>query len=286
MRDEKADVVIFGYGALTNEIIKNFVFKKLKVICITNQSCYLSDYVKSKNFKKYSYLEAIKLRIITNSTVFAWRDSSTLVNNNEALSKWLETNSYQTTKSFLLSSASVYMDTPEPLDESEYNISIDSEKNEKLILEKKLSNLMKKTNVNHLNLRISNVYGSNLKYGFIGSLLESIKSNTKVNVFQNTKIVRDYVYIQDVVQAVEKLLEIEINGANLNISTGIGTSISEVLDIFANKGYKFENRNTIVSDEKIRLVSILDCKKLSYLIDWNPESIYDVINRLLPNKLY
>jgi len=285
MRVEKADVVIFGYGALTNEIIKNLIFKKLKIICVTNQSFYIPDYVKSKNFKKYSYLEAINLRLITNSTIFAWRNTSILVNNNETLYKWLETNSYQSTKSLLLSSASVYMDKTKSVDESEQNVLVDKEKNEKLILEKKLSTLMKETNVKHLNLRISNVYGSNLKYGFIGSLLESIKCNTKVNIFQNTNIVRDYVYIKDVVQAVEKLLEIEMNGANINISTGIGTSISEVLDIFANKGYKFENRNIIVSDKKIKSVSILDCRKLSYLIGWNPESIYDVLNRLLPSKL-
>ena len=116
-------------------------------------------------------------------------------------------------------------------------------------------------------------------------MFDSIKCNNKVNIFQNTSIVRDYIYIQDVVQAVEKLSEIEINGTNINVSTGIGTSIAKVLDIFASKGYKFENRNTIVGDKEIKSVSVLDCKKLSYLIDWNPENINDVLIRLLPNKL-
>ena len=283
MRVEVADVVIFGYGQLTNEIIKNFVSKKLKVICVTNQSCTDNDYAESKNFEKYSYLEVLKLKITTNSTIFAWRDSSMLLNHSETLNKWLGTTSYQSTKSFLLSSASVYMDKSEPLDESEQNVIIDDKQNKKLVLEKNLHTLMKDKKVMHSNLRISNVYGSNLKYGFIGSLLDSIKFNTKVNIFQDINIIRDYVHIKDVVQAVEKILEIEMNEVSINISTGIGTSIARVLEIFANKGYKFENQNIIVNDDKIKLVSILDCKKLSKFIDWNPGHISEVLNKLLPD---
>ena len=244
MSVEVADVVIFGYGKLTNEIIKNFVSKKLKVICITNQSCYDNDYINSKNFDKYSYLEALKLKIITNSTIFAWRDSSMLLNQTETLYKWLGTTSYQSTKSFLLSSASVYMDKAEPLDESEQNVIIDDKQNKKLILEKTLFTLMKDKN-----------------------------------------IIRDYVHIEDVVQAVEKILEIEMNEVSFNISTGIGTSIARVLEIFANKGYRFENQNIIVNDDKIKLISILDCKKLSKFIDWNPGHISEVLNKLLSDKL-
>ena len=92
-------------------------------------------------------------------------------------------------------------------------------------------------------------------------------------------------HIEDVVQAVEKILEIEMNEVSFNISTGIGTSIANVLEIFANKGYTFENRNIIANDEKIKLVSILDCKKLSKFIDWNPGHISEVLNKLLPDKL-
>jgi len=285
MRVEEADVVIFGYGEITNEIIKNFVSKKLKVICATNQSCYDNDYVKQKNFDKYSYLEAQKLKIITNSTIFAWRDSSMLLNQSETLYKWLGSTSYQSTKSFLLSSASVYMDKAEPLDESDQNVIIDDKQNKKLVLEKTLFTLMKDKNVMHSNLRISNVYGLNLKYGFIGSLLDSIKFGGKVNIFKNKNIIRDYVHIKDVVQAVEKILEIEMNEVSINISTGIGTSISRVLEIFANKGYRFENETIIVNDDKIKLVSILDCQKLSKFIDWNPGHISEVLNKLLPDKL-
>jgi len=285
MRVEEADVVIFGYGEFTNEIIKNFVSKKLKVICITNQSCHDNDYVKQKNFDKYSYLEAQKLKIITNSTIFAWRNSSMLLNQSETLYKWLGSTSYQSTKSFLLSSASVYMDKAEPLDESDQNVIIDDKQNKKLVLEKTLFTLMKDKNVMHSNLRISNVYGLNLKYGFIGSLLDSIKFDGKVNIFKNKNIIRDYVHIKDVVQAVEKILEIEMNEVSINISTGIGTSISRVLEIFANKGYRFENQTIIVNDDKIKLVSILDCQKLSKYIDWNPGHISEVLNKLLPDKL-
>ena len=81
------------------------------------------------------------------------------------------------------------------------------------------------------------------------------------------------------------IIEINTNVDCLNISTGIGTSISQVLEIFTSKGYNFENRVEISNEIKVKKFSILDCKNLSEVINWQPSSLIQVLNRLLPINL-
>ena len=78
------------------------------------------------------------------------------------------------------------------------------------------------------------------------------------------------------------LLEINTNVDCLNISTGIGTSISKVLEIFASKGYNFKNRIELSNNLKVKTNSILDCKNLVEVINWQPSSLTQVLNKLLP----
>ena len=58
-------------------------------------------------------------------------------------------------------------------------------------------------------------------------------------------------------------------------------TISEVLEIFAKNGYKFEKRRKIPINHEIKQSSILDCGALSRLIKWHPGQLEDVITRSL-----
>jgi nucleoside-diphosphate-sugar epimerase len=128
------------------------------------------------------------------------------------------------------------------------------------------------------------VYGIDVSYGFIGALFNSIKYGSQVSIFQNLSITRDYVYVHDVIYAISALLEVDTDLECINISTGIGTTISQVLEIFASKGYNFENRTKIINNLKAKQVSILDCRNLSKLIDWQPRTLTEVLSELLPIK--
>ena len=86
------------------------------------------------------------------------------------------------------------------------------------------------------------------------------------------------------IYAIESLIKIDTREGCINISTGIGTTISQVLDIFAKKGYKFENREEIVLNSKNKIVSILDCTTLSNLIPWSPSTLAITIDKLIPNN--
>ena len=128
------------------------------------------------------------------------------------------------------------------------------------------------------------MYGINVRYGFIGALFDSIKHGSEVSIFQNLSITRDYVHVHDVIYAIRMLFEVDTDLECINISTGIGTTISQVLDIFASKGYNFEKRREIAINLLVKQVSILDCTNLSKLIDWQPRSLTEVLSELLPIK--
>ena len=271
-------ILIFGAGEITNLLIKELIFKGKMVLCVTDNSFNQIDNLSQANLEILSYKEILDKKLEVDKVIFSWKDINKLNNNNQSIRKWLESHMFQANKSFHLSSASVYKDSISPQDESCTVL----ENNKKLELEYILKEITLKKGLIHTDLRISNVYGIDISYGFIGSLFNSIKSGNEVGIFQDLNITRDYIHVKDVIHAIQMLLEIDTNVGCLNISTGIGTSIYQVLEIFASKGYKFQNRVELSNNLRVKTTSILDCKNLIELINWQPSSLTQVLNKLLP----
>ena len=269
------DVIIFGAGQITNLLIEKLNSIGKSILCISNN--YFNQVGIYPNCTILSYQEIANKKLNAETTIFSWKDASRLNQDNYALLSWLESDYFSTKKSILLSSASVYRDSP--ISQNEFNTNL--EMNPKLKLESLLKSLRLKHRLSHTNLRISNIYGINIEYGFIGSLFSSAKSGHEISVFQDMKVIRDYVHVTDVIDAIEQLIEIDSHDADINISTGVGTSISEVLEIFAKNGYKFEKRRQIPMNPEIKQSSVLDCGALSRLIRWHPGQPEDVITKLL-----
>lgn len=271
-------IVIFGIGEITNLLIKDLIFRNKSVLCVTENSFGQIDNLSYTNLETSSYKEVLNKKLEVDLAIFSWKDINRLNNDNQAILKWLESHMFQAKKSFHLSSASVYKDSSDPQNESCAVL----ETNKKVVLENVLKAIAFKKKSIHTNLRISNVYGIDISYGFIGSLFNSIKYGNEVGILQNLNITRDYIHVNDVIYAIQMLLEIDANVDCLNISTGIGTSISQVLEIFASKGYNFENRIELSNNLKVKTNSILDCKNLAEVINWQPSSLTQVLNKLLP----
>jgi nucleoside-diphosphate-sugar epimerase len=273
----KHDVVIFGTGKITNLLIKKLIFNGKRVLCVTNNKFGQVDSLFNKNLDILSYREILNTKVESEVAVFSWKHKSTLYENDNKLINWYESGKLQTGKSFFFSSASVYKESQFPQSES-----AETEKeNDKLTLENVIEKLLSQEISFHTNLRISNVYGKDISYGFIGSLIESIKHGNEVKIFKNQNITRDYIHVDDVICAVEALIDVNVSNKCLNLSTGIGTSIYQVLEIFENYGYKFENRLEIPSLLNVKATSILDCQALSSIIKWQPNTLPNVINKLL-----
>jgi nucleoside-diphosphate-sugar epimerase len=276
----KTNVLIFGAGEISNLLIKELVSQGRKVLCVSNNSFGQIDSLLNNRLEIFSYEKIINQKLEVDTAIFCWKDTSRLLSDNHAILKWIDSQNFNLKKSFYLSSASVYKDLGVPQNETCKVL----ENNKKLELENFLEEIAVRKKSTHINLRISNVYGIKISYGFIGALFNSIKYGNEVSIFQNLSITRDYIHVYDVIYAMKMLLEVNTDLECINISTGIGTTISQVLDIFASKGYGFEKRTEIASNLLVKQVSILDCTKLSELINWQPRSLAEVLSELLPIK--
>jgi len=276
----EVDTVFFGYGNFTHKLILDLLNKNQKILCITNNyDSKTSENSQGLNF--ITYQNAINYKINSNTSIFTWRQDPNFIVNKDNFFDWLKSDSFLTERSFLLSSASVYKDSPVPLTESPENLESQVELNDKYVLEILLTDLMKYKNSPHINLRISNVYGANLDYGFIGSLMKSVKSNGTVDIVEDQEVVRDYIYVDDVSRAIQELTMIDITKEILNISTGIGTSIGQILEIFSSKGFNFQKMQTMVIGENFKQSSVLNCDELSRIIHWKPITVDDALGFML-----
>ena len=270
-------MIVFGLGQITSLLTRSLVASGKKVICVTDNKYNQIKNLPGTNLTIFSYKQVLNEIIDANVAIFSWNDVNKLVQENNLILDWIESNKFSAKKSFFLSSASVYKDQFVPHTESSNTF----HDNKKTILENILKNIALKKNVTHTNLRISNVYGIDIDYGFIGSLFNSIKNGSEVHIFKDQNLIRDYIHIDDVLFAVENLLEIDYARDCLNVSTGIGTTIAQVLDIFSQNGYKFENRAILSNALSVKPVSILDCHNLSELINWKPSNLTQVLNKML-----
>jgi UDP-glucose 4-epimerase len=89
--------------------------------------------------------------------------------------------------------------------------------------------------LNYLILRPSNPYGygQNLygRQGLIAVILGKLLRKEHLTVFGDGSVVRDYIYIDDFVYYVKELLRKNILNETINIGSGEGCSINQIIDI-------------------------------------------------------
>lgn len=90
--------------------------------------------------------------------------------------------------------------------------------------------LAKELNRSYIHLRLFNTYGiGKIRGSLIGYLIERSKTNDDV-ALTDCAYSRDFIYINDVVRAIEKLQEIEYSGI-LNIGSGTTYDLKEFIEI-------------------------------------------------------
>jgi len=123
--------------------------------------------------------------------------------------------------------------------------------------------------------RLSNVYGPGqtqeaLVPSIIGQMAGNISENAQI-VLGNTKIVRDFVFIDDVVEGFIKLLLAPASSGDIfNVSTGIGHSVEELVSTLS--ALLHYRGSIIVEPDKIRpnerKVLIASNERLKSLTGW------------------
>jgi dTDP-L-rhamnose 4-epimerase len=129
-----------------------------------------------------------------------------------------------------------------------------------------------------ISLRFQNVYGpgqslSNPYTGILSIFSTSIKNNNDINVFEDGKESRDFVYIDDVIDAIQKsLVSKKGNYLALNVGSGKLTTVEEVAKTLIHL-YKSDNEIYISGNYRIGDIrsNYSDNKLSSEYLDFKPK---------------
>ncbi len=122
-------------------------------------------------------------------------------------------------------------------------------------------------------VRPSNVYGAGQPFrpgfGVIRTMLEHVRQGTALEIWGDGEVIRDFIYIDDLVEACLKLIEIKGSTGNYNIGSGLGHSINDVLRVIEKiSGTKVNVKYTPARQVDVKAI-VLDTQRLR-LLDWAP----------------
>jgi len=117
--------------------------------------------------------------------------------------------------------------------------------------------------IKSLILRIFNPYGPSQKPGFLIPDILS-KLNDKEIVLGNPHPKRDFIYLDDVVEAIIKSIDSEAEGT-INIGTGKSYSVEEIAKMITDKKVRFSDLKKIDSDIRA------DITLAKRLLNWEPK---------------
>lgn len=132
-----------------------------------------------------------------------------------------------------------------------------------------------KTNINCLILRVSNVYGPNQPngrgQGVIAEWVHAIKNHQQMVLFGDKNSFRDYIYIDDLIEAISLFIMSKIVNEIFNVGTGVGTTLLELEKHFSNLVGHQKRPLDSKARNSDRLGYILDISKISKELHWLPK---------------
>ncbi len=143
----------------------------------------------------------------------------------------------------------------------------------KTTVEKYLMLLAKLNNIDYVILRYSNVYGprqiGKSEAGVISIFINQILNNKKCVVFGNGNQTRDYVYIDDVVNA--NMASLVSASDILNIGTGIETSVNDLISILSDITKKNVDYEYGAARPGEVFRNVLDFSRAESVLHWEPK---------------
>lgn len=144
----------------------------------------------------------------------------------------------------------------------------------KMTMEQYLAMTAASVGFRHLSLRPSNPYGPGQNFegaqGLVAISMARIACGQPVSILGEGSAIKDYVYIDDFVDAVIRLLNTSEASGPFNIGSGQGRSVREVIDLVAKtvgKDAIVESKPTQAGDVQN---SVLAIDKITSLTGWKP----------------
>tara|TARA_B100000989_G_C19493562_1_gene450930 strand:+ start:615 stop:1499 length:885 start_codon:yes stop_codon:yes gene_type:complete len=116
----------------------------------------------------------------------------------------------------------------------------------KLICENSIKSFCKKNKLFFLILRISQVYGLNITSSIIGRFYNLKKENKMATIVNNGNQYRDYVYINDFIYLIKKIISFEFKrNYVVNMCRGKKTKTIDIIRMLKLKHINIENKNEL-----------------------------------------
>lgn len=131
--------------------------------------------------------------------------------------------------------------------------------------------------LDYLILRYSNPYGERQSpYGMQGVIpifLNRIKHNQRPVIYGDGSMVRDYIYITDIIDATSILFERVIKDKVFNVGSGIGVSLNEIIKtMYSILGEEIRPIYEINSSRTYVTSIVLDIAKIETKTGWKPST--------------
>ena len=129
-------------------------------------------------------------------------------------------------KIIITSSASVYQNSDNPVNETSISKPLSPYGQSKLDMEK----ITMQSKIDYTILRLFNVYGDGHTSGVITNFKKNILENKPLIIFGDGTAIRDFIHIDDVVNGI--IISIKSKFGIYNIASGNGTSIGDLAKLF------------------------------------------------------
>ncbi len=173
---------------------------------------------------------------------------------------------------FISSGGAIYGNSPlQKIAEDQFNSPISSYGILKLTIEKYLSLYNYLYGLNYLSLRLANPYGPfhlSDKQGVINVALKKALYHEIFEVWGNGTSTKDYIYVEDFTKILFALIHKNIFNEILNIGTGNGNSLNDILHLITQKIPEFQWYYTEKQKFDIQCI-ILDITKLKKFTKFN-----------------
>jgi UDP-glucose 4-epimerase len=180
---------------------------------------------------------------------------------------------------FLSSGGTVYGEQGlEPITEDASRVPVSSYGITKLAAELYLAEHCRRSGTVGTSLRISNAYGPGQRtergQGAVGAFMAAALSGEPVPFFGDGSVVRDYVHVDDVASAIALLLESDGWVDALNIGSGTGTSLRELVGAIESVTARSvplirkEGRNVDLP------ANVLNPSRAKCLLGWSPRELH------------
>jgi len=120
----------------------------------------------------------------------------------------------------------------------------------KISNEKIIESYSQKYNIDYTITRIFNMYGGDDKFSIISKIIDAYENNKILTIVNNGSAIRDFIHIDNVVEAYSKLLFLK-NIPIMNIGKGEGNSVQNILQFLEQNGIYVKTNNIIREEIKL-----------------------------------